>query len=221
MLVEAYRRLRVWMLMSIKKPPKSLLVVSALIGEGKTTTAANLAASLAQTGASVLLIDGDLHRRHLSEVFGAENLPGLGDLLGAGSVKEADLTRTVIKHSSGVSVLPAGKFDASKHELLLESANMRALLAIAEATFDHVIIDSPAISACSDGIVLAKNVEGVLFVVRAGKSSREVVRYAQEVLLEIGAPVLGVVLNRLPSAQYGPYYGQYNNERPKAAGASA
>src|SRR5262249_41631019 len=77
LLVEAFRRLRVSMFMSTQAPPKSLLITSSLIGEGKTTIAANLAVTLAQTGASVLLIDGDTHRRRLSELFQVLSAPGL------------------------------------------------------------------------------------------------------------------------------------------------
>ena len=217
LLVEAFRRLRVSMFMSAQAPPKSLLITSSLIGEGKTTIAANLAVTLAQTGASVLLIDGDTHRRRLSELFQVLSAPGLGDLLSGSAIDAAALKTTVVKHESGVSVLPAGNSEPGKAELLLESPGMRTLLALAESNFNFVVIDSPAITACSDCIVLAKITEAVLFVVHAGKSSREIVRYSQELLSEVGTPLLGVVLNQLPTAQYEGLYGSYYRETKVAA----
>lgn len=221
LMIESYRRLRVSILQSSGEAPKSLLVVSSLIGEGKTTTAANLAASMAQARASVLVIDADTHRKQLSNLFDAAGKPGLGDLLTLASIAQADVNRFIVKHESGISVLPAGKLTGFQSEALMESASMRALLAIVEATYDCVIIDSPAITACADAIVLAKNVEGVLFVVEAGRSSREIVRYSQEALAEVGAQVLGVVLNRLPEEQYAVNYAGYYYQDSKAAATSA
>lgn len=205
-LAEAYRQLRTAILLSSGGAPKTLLVASSQPAEGKTTTAVNLAVSLAQTGANVLLIDADMRRPRLHSIFEMDNSHGLSTILSS-ELSEAEVYMWVDQHSSGLFLLPSGPLPLNPAELL-GSEQMRRFLKIVEATFSYIIIDSPPLGSFSDGVIISAITDGVLLVVHGSKIAREVVQHSQKVLNNVGAKILGVVLNNVhtPASEYSDYY---------------
>jgi polysaccharide biosynthesis transport protein len=225
-LVENYRRLRTAVRSMMPENCKVLVVTSALSGEGKTTTAVNLGISLSQMDTPVLLIDGDTHQQRLSEVFRMGPFAGLQELLATPkALDEKEVFGAMHKHeATGVYVLPAGRRVPSSAELL-GSAQMKTLLGLLSSRFAYVLIDTPAITACVDTIILSKSADRVLMVVESAKSSREIVRHAQAALVDSGAKLLGVALNKVklaPHAYNYEYYGAPEAKpRAKAVGAGS
>ena len=205
-LAEAYRQLRTSILLSTAgHAPKSLLITSSLPAEGKTTTATNTAISLAQTGAKVLIIDADLRRPRIHSVFNIENGDGLSSILSA-DLTEAEILN-VIKQDEGTKlyILTSGPIPPNPAELI-GSEQMANLLKLLQNTFTHVVVDSPPITSFTDGVLIASMVDGVILVVHAGKSSRQVVRRARQMLQDVGAKIFGVVLNNVNLRSQDNYY---------------
>ena len=205
-LAEAFRQLRTSVLLSTAgRAPKSLLVTSSVAAEGKTTTSLNTAFSLGQTGASVLLIDADLRRPQLHNLLGTGNERGLSTILSS-EMSEAEILSLIHQdQASGLHLLTSGPIPPNPAELI-GSAQMRRLLATVESTFTHIVIDSPPIASFTDGVLLSSLVDGVLLVVHGGKSSRNVVQRSRQLLLDVGAKIFGVVLNRIDARSEDYYY---------------
>ncbi len=207
-LAEAYRHLRTSILLSTAgRAPKSLLVTSSLPGEGKTTTAVNTAMSLAQTGASVVIIDADMRRPRLQSIFDMRGQEGLSSILSS-EVSEQDML-AMVRHDeeSGLSVLTSGPIPPNPAELL-GSDQMRRLLAALQANYTHVVVDSPPVSSFTDGVLISTMVDGVLLVVHGGRSSRHIVRRSKQLLNDVGAKIFGVVLNNVNLQSHDYYYYQ-------------
>jgi len=216
-LAEAYRQLRTSILLSTAgHAPKSLLVTSSVPSEGKTTTAVNTAISLAQTGAKVLIIDADMRRPRLHGIFQVSNEHGLSSILS--SQMEEDEMLDIIQHDdeSNLYLLPSGAVPPNPAELI-GSDQMSRMLKIMEANFTHVVVDSPPIASFTDGVLISAMVDGVLLVVHSGKSSRQVIKRARQLLGEVGAKLFGVVLNNVNlrsqdnNYYYQNYYSSYYN----------
>jgi len=205
-LAEAYRHLRTSVLLSTPgRAPKTLLVTSSVPAEGKTTTAVNTALSLAQTGASVLIIDADMRRPRLHTIFGIGNGRGLSNIL-SDEPSEADVLSMVFQHeSTGLNVLTSGAIPPNPAELI-GSEQMRRLLKILEGIFTHVVIDSPPVGSFTDGVLASTMVDGVLLVVNSGRTSRSVVRRTKQLLQDVGAKVFGVILNNVNLREHDYYY---------------
>ena len=208
-LAEAYRQLRTSILLSTAgHAPKSLLITSSLPSEGKTTTATNTAISLAQTGARVLIIDADMRRPRLHSVFGIDNGSGLSTLLSS-ELTEAEILGVIRSdEKTKLNLMTSGPIPPNPAELI-GSEQMANLLKVLHSHFTHVVIDSPPITSFTDGVLLSTLVDGVILVVHSGKSSRQVVRRAKQLLQDVGARVFGVVLNNVDlRAQENYYYYQ-------------
>ncbi|HEY8227537.1 MAG TPA: CpsD/CapB family tyrosine-protein kinase, partial [Pyrinomonadaceae bacterium] len=206
-LAESYRHLRTSVLLSTAgRAPRSLLVTSSLPGEGKTTTAVNTAFSLAQTGASVVIIDADMRRPRLRSIFGLTDRAGLSSILSS-EMTEAEVLAMVTREATGLHVLTAGPIPPNPAELL-GSEQMHRLLATLQSQFDHVVVDSPPVSSFTDGVLISTMVDGVLLVVHGGKSSRHVVKRSRQLLQDVGAKIFGVVLNNVNLQSHDYYYYQ-------------
>jgi capsular exopolysaccharide synthesis family protein len=205
-LAEAYRQLRTSVLLSTAgRAPKTLLVTSSLPGEGKTTTAVNTAISLAQTNSSVVIIDGDMRRPRLRSIFDLPEGDGLSSILSSEITVDGMMRCVVRDEASGLFVLPSGPVPPNPAELL-GSDQMRKLIEILSVAFTHIVIDSPPISSFTDGVLIGSMVDGVLLVVHGGKSSRDVVRRSRQLLLDVGAKIVGVVLNNVSIHSHDYYY---------------
>jgi capsular exopolysaccharide synthesis family protein len=212
-LAESYRHLRTSVLLSTAgRAPRSLLITSSLPGEGKTTTAVNTAISLAQTGASVVIIDADMRRPRLQSIFHLRDQAGLSSIL-SNNYSEATMVELALKDSAtGLNVLTSGPIPPNPAELL-GSEQMRRLIATLQSHFDHVVIDSPPVSSFTDGVLISTMVDGVLLVVHGGHSSRHIVSRSRQLLHDVGAKIFGVVLNNVNLQSndyyyYQRYYGQ-------------
>jgi len=205
-LAEAYRQLRTSILLSTAgHAPKSLLITSSLPSEGKTTTAVNTAISLAQTGASVLIIDADMRRPRLHSVFNISNAEGLSTILSSEMNEKEVLDIVQFSEDANLNLLPSGPVPPNPAELI-GSEQMSNLLKILQKRFTHVVVDSPPIASFTDGVLIASLVDGVILVVHSGKSSRQVVRRSRQLLQDIGAKIFGVVLNNVNLRSQDNYY---------------
>lgn len=204
-LAEAYRGLRTSVLLSTAgSPPKTILFTSSQPGEGKTTTTVNTAISLAQLGASVLLIDADLRRPTVHKILGIDYTQGLSTYLTAGGELDQLVQQLAVPN---LSVLPCGPIPPNPAELV-SSERMKDLLREASDKYDHVLIDSPPLINVTDPVILSTLVQGVILVVHSGQSKRNIVSRARRELTNVGAKIFGVVLNNvnLKSEGYDDYY---------------
>lgn len=205
-LAEAFRRLRTAILFSpLVGDLKKILVTSSQPGEGKTTTAVNVATSLAQTGAKVLIIDTDLRSPRLHKIFDVPNYRGLSDIF-VEQMEPAEIYTELIKQSNSLYVLPAGSRSVNPAECL-GSDQMHNLLRLCERNFDYIVLDSAPVANFVDSTILAAMVDGVLFVVEGNRSSRETVKHSTKLLKMVGAKIVGVVLNKISTPEQ-RYYGK-------------
>ncbi len=220
---EAYKHLRTSVLLSIAgRAPRTLLVTSSVPAEGKTTTVVNMATVLAQTGARVLVIDADMRRPRLHQLFGVENREGLSTALSSDMTLNEILSMVNQYKDTNVYLLSSGAIPPNPAELL-GSEQMRNLLEGACESFKYIIIDSPPITSFTDGVLISSLVDGVLLVVHGGRTSRQVVKRTRQMLQEIGARIIGVVLNKidLRSQEYYYYHQDYKAYYSEASGNSA
>lgn len=191
--------------------PRTLVVSSAHPGEGKTTISSNLAIALAEVSQRVLLIDGDLRRPRVHEVFELPNDIGFADLL-----RDPESTRDGAANAAihatpiaGLSVLPSGRCHVAATNLLY-SRHLPELLERFAAEFDMILIDAPPMLNIPDARVLGRMTDGVILVVRANKTTRDAAQAVRRRLHEDGTPLLGTILNDWdPHASSGGYYGKY------------
>ncbi len=208
-LAEAYRHLRTSILLSSAGgAPQTLLVTSSQPAEGKTTTAVNTALILEQTGASVLLIDGDMRRPRLHTIFGMDNQTGLSTIL-ASKMNETEMLALVERHEpTGVYVLTSGAIPPNPAELI-GSETMQRLITTLKQKFTHIIIDSPPVASFTDSVLIASLVDGALLVVHGDHASRAIVRRSKQMLHDVGAKIFGVVLNNVSQVPNDYYYSSY------------
>lgn len=205
---EAYRALRTNLTFAgVNGAPQVLVVTSAMPGDGKSTSAANLAVTLAQQGTATLLVDADLRKGLLHHVMGAEKEPGLTHvLLGRATLDEAIQQLPMGDGAMSLSFLPAGVFPPNPAELL-GSPRMRELLAQLRERFGMIVLDAPPLMHVTDAAVLGGMADSTLLVARAGATEKNALRHAAGRLELLRAPVGGVVLNDLDLHRDG--YGYY------------
>ena len=204
---EAYRALRTNIqFASPDKPLRTLLATSTSPEDGKSTTLANLAITLAETGARTVLVDADLRRPAQHALFGLTNDVGLTSVMLSRTAEPYIPVQATAVQNLGV--LTSGPLPPNPAELLA-SQRMRDFLTRLAGLADYVLFDTPPIIAVTDAAILAPRVDGVLIVVRAGKTKRDLAIKAKRLLAQVNAPVVGVILNdaSLDTKAYG-YYGK-------------
>lgn len=205
---EALRELRTNLeFLDVDHPPRSIVVTSALPGDGKSTVAANLATMIAASGQQVVLIDGDLRKPTVARTFSVPGEIGLTDVLAG----RTELAAVVHPWSSNdaLSVLPSGSIPPNPTELL-GSQNMRELVESLTEEGMIVIIDAPPILPVTDAAVLAAKCDGSLVVASAGQTRTDSLEQALERVEAVHGRILGVVLNRVPTKGMDKYsYGYY------------
>jgi non-specific protein-tyrosine kinase len=213
---EAYRSLRTNVEFSaVDAPVRTLVVTSAIPGEGKTTTAANLAVVFAQAGRRTILLDADFRKPGIHRIFDLPNAHGLSDLLRSDATSLDDVAQPT--EQENLRVIATGPLPPNPAELL-GSQRMRTVLDRLAESADLVIIDSPPLQAVTDAAILASITDGTLYVVDAGRTRRGAVRNGREALAKAEARVLGVVLNRMSEKSSGGYY-YYDYSEPYGTGA--
>lgn len=212
---ESFRQLRTNLqFANVSGHAKTVLVTSSLPGEGKSTTATNLAIALAQAGQTVCLVDADLRRPMIGEYLGLERGAGLTTAL-LGTEDASDLLQPW--GGEDLYVLTSGQIPPNPSELL-GSDEMKRLIVRLEQTFDAVIIDAPPLLPVTDAAVLSQHVGGVVVVVGAQKIRHQDLEKSLSSLSMVGSNVLGVVLNRLPAKGPDAYsYSYYSNDQTLSA----
>ncbi len=209
LLNEAYRGLRTSILLSAAgTPPKTILFTSSEPSEGKTTTTINTAISLAQMGLSVVVIDADLRRPSIHKALGIDAAHGISSYLS----QKIRLTSLLQNCSIPcLSILPCGVVPPNPTELI-SSEKMKSMVQLLKENFDHVLIDSPPLTNVADALVLSTLVDGVIVVVQSGSSKRRALQRVRRELMQVGAKVFGVVLNKVDRRNSGYYdYRYYAN----------
>lgn len=203
---ESYRTLRTNIqYSSFDKEYKVIVVTSSEPGEGKSTTAGNLAVSLAQGEKKVILIDCDLRKPSLHKKFKISNIMGLSDVLIGREVIENAATR----YKKNLTVLTSGKIPPNPSEML-GSKSMTALIKELQGIFDYIILDTPPVQAVTDSQILGAKADGVILVVKAEKTKKESVQNSINLLKKVNAHIIGTVLNGVDNKRnkYYYYYGE-------------
>jgi capsular exopolysaccharide synthesis family protein len=208
-LSEAYRNIRTSILLSFsEKPPKKIVITSPNPGEGKTTTVINTAIALSQTGAKVLIIDGDMRHPRVHKIFNEENGAGLSNFLSGNAPLDSVIKKTEVPN---LYYIPSGPIPPNPSELI-GSNLFKEMIKVLGNRFDHIILDSPPALGFADSIILSTTVDGVILVVLGGKTPRETLQRTKEILQQVNAKILGVIINRVDihRGEYGYYYYRYH-----------
>ena len=190
-MAESYRALRTSLLLSnLGAPPKVIMVTSARPQEGKTTTSINTAIVLAQKGVRVLLVDADLRRPSVHKTLGMGPRSGLSNVLtGSATVQQTITTSPILPN---LFIMPAGTPPPNPAELLA-SSNMRDLIMELRQQFDHIVIDTPPTLSVTDAVVLSPRADAAILVIRSGQTTKQALRRARDILMQVNAHVAGVL----------------------------
>lgn len=205
-IAESFRKLRTNLqFLAVDNPPRLIVVASSLPGEGKSTTAINIALALAEAEHNVALVDGDMRRPMLDKYLNVVGTVGLSTVLsGAASLSEM-LQKTT---TPGLTVLTSGPIPPNPSELLGSLAAQKVLAEL-RSQFDYVIVDSSPLLAVTDAAILATNSDGVLMMARYGETKREQLARAVRNLADVGVSPLGAVLTMTPMRGDTSYYDGY------------
>ena len=202
---EAYRTLRTNIqYSSFDKEIKTMVITSSEPGEGKSTTAGNIALSFAQSEKSVILIDCDLRKPSLHRKFKVSNLVGLSDVL----IGKEKMNDAVNEYSENLHILTSGKLPPNPSEMLGSKA-MGRLLEELKSKYDIIILDSAPLQAVTDAQILSTKVDGTILVVRAEKTKKESVKNAVDLLKNVNANIIGMVLNGIDVSRRNKHYYHY------------
>lgn len=206
MAAESYRILRTNIeYSSFDTKYKAIVITSSEPEEGKSTTAGNLALCMAQGDKKVMLIDCDLRKPSLHKKFKVSNLLGLSDVI----VGKADLAIATHRYNKNLFLLPSGKIPPNPSEML-SSKVMSYLLESLKETFDYIILDTPPLKVVTDSQILSTKADGTILVVRAERTKRDAVKSAVDLLKNVNANIIGIVLNGIDASRNKyDYYYQY------------
>ena len=209
---EHYRSLRTWLLLSARgETGHTVLVTSAVPGEGKTTTSLNLAVSLAKTGANTILVELDIHRPQLARLLGLGSDDGFSEHFRQRDDVMGHISETTIPNLYALTAGP----DSSCLSEMMGSRAMQETLSRLSERFQYVVIDSPPVLMTTDAVVISTMVDGVVLVIRGDQTPVDTIREAQHQLDRVGAKVHGAVVNDVSRAThaYG-YYSSYQQDDP-------
>jgi len=203
---ESYRGIRTNILFSsAESAPQIILITSAGPQEGKSITTANLAVTMAQADSKVIILDCDMRRPQIHKIFGIGKEQGISSLLVGTSDAEGAIIHTRIPN---LDLIPSGPIPPNPSELL-GSTRMTTLLNALRKDYAHILIDSPPSAAVTDAVLLSKSVDGVILVISAGHTARELVKNSIAQFGAVGASILGAVLNGVDIGRNGHHYYQY------------
>ena len=217
---ESYRGIRTNILFSsAESVPQVILITGVGPQEGKTITTANLAVTMAQADSKIVILDCDMRRANVHKVFGTANDHGISNLLvGNSNMREAILHTRI----PNLDVIPCGPIPPNPSELL-GSTRMTTLLNSLRKHYAHILIDSPPSIAVTDAVVLSKSVDGVILVIRAGYTAKEIIKSGIAQFGAVGTHILGVVLNGVDMSRdryhyqyYYYYYGKDGDRRKES-----
>lgn len=211
---EAFRTLRTNVqFTSVDSDTKKIMLTSAGPGEGKSSTVANLAVSMAQAGKSVLIVDADLRNPTQHKLFGLDNRQGLSVALVQDQANLQFVKETAVP---GVMVLTGGPIPPNPAELV-GSRRMKRLIQEFSDQYDVILIDTPPVIAVTDAAILAQEVDGVILVLASGEVNKEYAQRAKELLDKVGAKILGAVLNKadMNSSEHYYYYYYHGSDDSK------
>lgn len=207
---EAYRTLRTNIqYSSFDNEIRTIAVTSSEMAEGKSTVAGNIAISFAQSEKKVILVDCDLRKPSVHKNFKASNLVGVSEVL----LGKVTLDEAVQQRYDNFNYLTSGKIPPNPSEMLASTA-MTNLIKRLKDEYDLIILDTAPLRAVTDAQILSTKVDGTILVVRAGKTKKDVVIEAKNLLDKVGANVIGTVLNAVENTR-GKYYAYYGNEDEK------
>lgn len=203
---EAYRVIRTSIQFAqAGKELKTLAVTSCMPNEGKSMTAANLAVVLTQAGKSVLLLDCDMRNPTVHKNFNLSNKVGLSSCISMGTALSDAVQKTSIE---GLYALTGGVIPPNPSELL-GSEQMKNVLQRAKEQYDYVLIDTPPVMPVTDALIVSRFVDGMILVIASAEVKVEMARDVKNQLVNAGANILGVVLNKVRSEHHGYGYGYY------------
>jgi len=201
---EAYRTIRTAVFFAAPgEDMKTILVTSPSPGDGKTTSASNLAIALAQAGHRTLLLDADFRKPSQHKIFQVEHKVGLSNVI-AGQVKLREAVRQT--ETAGLYVLPCGPVPPNPSEILNGKRFAQVMEVLCNA-FDKIVLDSPPVMPVTDARILAASADLTILVLRSDKSTHRLSRHARDGLLSVGANLLGVVVNGMSKRKREGYYG--------------
>ena len=199
---EAYRSLRSNIeYSSFDDEYRVIVVTSSVPEEGKSTTSGNLAIALAQSGNSVLLVDCDMRKPSIHKKFKISNAAGTAELL----LRKKSFEEVAKKHNENLTIITAGKIPPNPSEMLASRA-MTAFIKEMKGEFKYIILDTPPLQAVTDAQVLSTKADGVLLVVRAGSTKREMVLNSVDLINKVHGKVIGTVLNGVENKKNNYYY---------------
>ncbi len=203
---EAYRAIRTSILFSATEehPIRNFLVTSPGAQEGKTTTLCNLAATIAQTGKKVLMVDADMRKPRLHEVFKQKNNKGLSDYLSAQCSLDDVIKSTNVNN---LSYIAGGPYPPNPSELL-SSHKISEFMKQTAKQFDYILFDTPPVAVVTDAIVLSRFTDGIIMVIESGKTSRRVLPRVLEMVDAAKVKVIGTIINKI-SLKHNAYYHYY------------
>lgn len=203
---EAYRVIRTGIQFAqAGKELQTIALTSCTPNEGKSTTIANLAVVLTQAGKSVLLIDCDMHNPTVHKNFNLSNKVGLSSCISMGTALSDAVQKTSIE---GLYALTGGVIPPNPSELL-GSEQMKNVLQRAKEQYDYVLIDTPPVMPVTDALIVGRFVDGMILVIASAEVKVEMARDVKNQLVNAGANILGVVLNKVRSEHHGYGYGYY------------
>ena len=211
MAAEAYRALRTNLsYVSPAKPPRIIVITSALSGDGKTTSAANLAVTLAQQNKRVLLIDAETRRGNLHTLFGIEAQPGFFDLLYGQATPGECIRRVALEGTGHLDVLPSGGVANANAADLLVAARLSPFFERLRMQYDYVLIDTPPLNLFTDAALIGAHADATLLVARADRTERQALRFAVLQLHHVQANLAGAILNGVDLRRNSRYRGGYD-----------